>query len=613
MSNTVHGDFSTLDPRNITEAVDLQFTLETHEYPGQPRILFINGTNGDVEVTPSIHSPIPYVAIAGYLSFSQATSDSGCPAGQVRSKSTCGCLMTSGLSIDFARDSASFSDVDLKETYYSVITPRSKNTLEDELWRNTRTMDVAPFSEWLLSVESGNPDLKSCFFVPGFVGPPALKVPVSALTATVTTTVRGTEQYSWTAATPASRASNPVAAETSKADPDMIDKPTMTPDAIPDVDPSDAAAGVGGIKGFPTPTLASPPRETVSDGSTYIPGPSSEYLAASAVLTHGEKSKALVSTVAMSENLAAHDTSTLVLPEQSTVEMPLVSFLGSVSGYLAASALPTHGEKSKALVSTVAISDNIAAHDTSTQVLPEQSIVEMPFVSFLGSVYTLDTSSNFVYQEQTVTPGGTATISGSVASVPAIGGTSTLSLPDLTSITTPVLSFLGSTYTMDKSSGFILAGQTIKPGVAVTVSGSVISMVSGGSLAVQGSITQTLSQATITVARDGPVGSSSTTTSASEIVVDGTILAGTGLLTEPRAPTSVAGEGSDTTDGVATTGSLGEATASAILSASGPDGPPVRPGDGGEAQSAAGVGKLRLRLLAVVGASISAGLIVSIL
>ena len=82
--STVHGDFNTLNPRNITEAQDLQYSLEPQEYPGEPSIIFINGTGGDVVINPSIQSPDPYVAIAGYLSFSFATSHSGCLAGQIR-------------------------------------------------------------------------------------------------------------------------------------------------------------------------------------------------------------------------------------------------------------------------------------------------------------------------------------------------------------------------------------------------------------------------------------------------------------------------------------------------------------------------------------------------
>ncbi|KAL8733873.1 MAG: hypothetical protein Q9166_001861 [cf. Caloplaca sp. 2 TL-2023] len=307
----------------------------------------------------------------------------------------------------------SVTEVDLKETYYLPIIPISGDNLEDELHQDRRSMEIAPFSDWLLLVHSGSPELKSYYFIDKFVGPPALKVPVSALTATVFTTVVGTDHCSWSVATPALSASNKIAIETSMAATDKVDEPRPTRQTAPITKPLDVTPTNDAVEGIRTRTLANPPPD----------------LAASEVLSQGEESM-------------------------------------------------TSG-----IIMSIAVGDSIAIVRSKTPSSPEQDLTTRPGLSFLGSAHTMDKSPNLTVDGQTITPGGKVTILGSAISVPTAAGLNSQALPE-TLISMPAMSFLGSTYTMDKSSNFFVNGQTIKPGDAITVSSSVVSMPSDSSLIV---------------------------------------------------------------------------------------------------------------------------------
>ncbi|KAL8868341.1 MAG: hypothetical protein Q9198_008213, partial [Flavoplaca austrocitrina] len=302
--STVYGNFSTIRPYDVPEAQDLQYDLQVQQYPGQPQIIFFNGTNDDVVTNPSIQSPIPYVGIAGYLSFSisDTKSDSGCPAGQVLRSSSCGCVMTSAFAIDFGGDLASFTIIDLEQTYYAIVSESPKDNLQDDLINNRRSLDIAAFSDFVLSVDPGRPEVKSCYFVDQFVGPPALKVPVSALTATVTTTVSGTDRYDWTTATPALTASKEIPLETGNKD-----QPNQTPQSLQDMD-------------FLSHTIS------------YTLGPSSDSAAGSRVLTDGDENPVTKETpisIALGDDTVFTETSKQVSQEHNRVTTTVLSIDGS--------------------------------------------------------------------------------------------------------------------------------------------------------------------------------------------------------------------------------------------------------------------------------------------
>ena len=205
----------------------------------------------------------------------------------------------------------------------------------------------------------------------------------------------------------------------------------------------------------------------------------------------------------------------------------------------------------------------IAVIGSSTQALrsaPE--ITPAPAVlSFEGSSYTADGSSDFIIDGQTLVPGAAMTVSGTPISLPSGGtiaviGSSTQSLKSAPLITPApaILSFDGSSYTADASSDFIIAGQTLGPGGVITVSGTPISLPSSGAIAIIGSSTQSLANAAIVT--PAPVltldGSIYTADASSDFIIAGQTLTPGGVITISGTPISYDGSGNDVVIGTST-------------------------------------------------------------
>ena len=212
---------------------------------------------------------------------------------------------------------------------------------------------------------------------------------------------------------------------------------------------------------------------------------------------------------------------------------------------------------------SLASGGNVAVVGTSTQSLKVASpISPAPAVlTFAGSTYTANAASQFVVAGQTLTPGAAITVSGTPISLAsggnvAVVGTSTQSLKSASAITPApaVLSFDGSSYTADASSDFIIDGQTLAQGAAIIVSGTPISLPSGGAIAVIGSSTQSLRSAAIVTA--APVltldGSTYTADASSDFIIDGQTLTPGGVITVSGTPISYDGSGNDMVKGTST-------------------------------------------------------------
>ncbi|KAL8770612.1 MAG: hypothetical protein Q9209_003680 [Squamulea sp. 1 TL-2023] len=298
-----------------------------------------------------------------------------------------------------------------------------------------------------------------------------MKVPVSALTATFTTTITGTQHHSWTSATPALGASTSIPAESTYVEQPKTGEPTATPDATPEDVASDlgllgAATSSEIVNSQNVRILASPQSKIISGGLTYTLGSSSEYVIASNTVAQSKDSKHL--------------------------------------------GIPISLASGKSIAFDRPFSQSSSQHDLfTTNILP-----------FLGSTYILDISSKLVVGRQTITPGGIVTILGSAVSVPSVVEFHARPIPEQSMVSTPVISFAVLTYTMTASANFILHGQTIRPGGVVTVSGTVLSRPSGGSLVILGGVTQTLSKVAMTLGADRSDGSVFPSGSASGIIVD---------------------------------------------------------------------------------------------
>ena len=171
------------------------------------------------------------------------------------------------------------------------------------------------------------------------------------------------------------------------------------------------------------------------------------------------------------------------------------------------------------------------------------TITPQPVLTFTGSTYTARTSSDFLINGQALTKGGTIDVGGTQLSFGQAGtdvviGTSTQQLltPGVTAIPEPILTFDGSTCTAGPSSNFVIDGQTLSRGGAITGNGTRLSYGQDGTDVVIGTSTQELGTTSITVAEEPAVtydGSTYYADSASNFVIDGqtlTRVAGTGVV-----------------------------------------------------------------------------------
>lgn len=110
---------------------------------------------------------------------------------------------------------------------------------------------------------------------------------------------------------------------------------------------------------------------------------------------------------------------------------------------------------------------------------------------------TADSASQFIIGPQTLSPGGSITIAGTPICMPsgssnALVGSSTISLIGTPAITKSpeLLTFVGQTHTADPNNGaFVISGQTVTPGGAITVAGTRIAVAPTDGYAVLGTST----------------------------------------------------------------------------------------------------------------------------
>ena len=138
------------------------------------------------------------------------------------------------------------------------------------------------------------------------------------------------------------------------------------------------------------------------------------------------------------------------------------------------------------------------------------TVTPIPSITFGGSTITANSKTQLVIAGQTLSPGSIITVSGTPislapgASSVVIGGTTFSLSPTAAAKPLPSLTFGGSTITENTKSQFVIAGQTLSPGSAITISGTVISLAPDASDVVIGGSTAFLAN---------PTGSSSNVTS----------------------------------------------------------------------------------------------------
>ena len=209
-----------------------------------------------------------------------------------------------------------------------------------------------------------------------------------------------------------------------------------------------------------------------------------------------------------------------------------------------------------------AAAGNAAVIGSSTELLPLNGLRTAAMLSFDGSTFTADASSDFVIGGQTLTPGSSIEVSGTPISYPAgatavvIGNmTLPLSFGTISSGIWPIITFDGSTFMADASSDFIINGQTLTPGGNIDISGTPILYPSAGTALVIGTSTEIFSFATVTGA-DSPTitfdGGTYTADAPYDFVIDGQTLTPGGVITINGTPVSYAPAGADVVIGSST-------------------------------------------------------------
>ncbi|MCJ1377736.1 hypothetical protein MMC17_000832 [Xylographa soralifera] len=204
------------------------------------------------------------------------------------------------------------------------------------------------------------------------------------------------------------------------------------------------------------------------------------------------------------ESTPAIYTSPIVVNGVSTALTPLTTAMAAtspVSAYVIGSQTLVAGGPAITISSTpisLGPSASYIVVGSSTQTLavapasaPPQPTPVQQLTAF-GSTFTANSASAFIIGSQTLTPGGSITVSGTLislapsASYLVIGSsTQTLAAAPLSAQPNapPVhqLTAFGSTFTANSASAFIIGSQTLTPGGSITVSGTVFALPTGPS------------------------------------------------------------------------------------------------------------------------------------
>ena len=438
---------------------------------GGPGVVLANGRDGKLDDALSIPYPTPYLGIAGIVVWTQ-TLLSQTSMGSVTQN--CPLKTFQILAGGYMDDSLSAIEVEFTSTYYKALTH-----LSAQPWSSTLVeIDTASFSSWVMSNESlvkQYPGLSQCTFLSSAYGPPAVKVPVLALTGTTTTTVQGSMYVSSLQPQPASTLISTTVQQ------------TPTPKS-----PSSVEVSLS----IQSPSSATLSESTSSESDAKVSQNSPKSSLYPSTTIDGFKS---TSTTPISEISSSHvhiEVPSFPL-ESSTSKSDTVSAI-VVAGQTLSLKTSAILEDSTPLSSATAGEKTIIDGSTNVQAEPSSAtMLQVPVLTYGGSPYTADVSSHFVLSDQTLVPGSAITISGTTVSLAAdasnfVVGSDVEQLTAIDIIPTATQRTSGPVYQ--------IAGQTLAPGGTVTVSGTPIHIPSGASVVVVGSSTHVLAAATPTTA-----------------------------------------------------------------------------------------------------------------
>jgi len=571
-TKTIHGDVSSLDTSTVSEALSIASSINLEANPeyngGALPFILVDGTDGNVGNGVSFAYPTPYVEVTA-LEYSTITKTATqCPAGLSPGDTrdlepSCVCAMTDNFRMN---SDASYSYIEISSAYYAALDTSSIGP--DFFSGGDATVDTAGFKSWLYadsSLLNAMPQLKSCFFQSFVNGPPALKIPVTALTATATSTVNGVGAYTTEAAKPQNSVTPPVPPQTSNNPAAAPASPTKGPSQVA---VSSVYAEASSPELPPAPTNQAPPSSNAPQENPVLAGAHSQesQMAAQAPSSYEGNQPAnppisVGGAPPPSQNAAGLPAYSSAVAEAA----PPISYGGATikpdtsSNY----DLPGVGKVSPGGLPVTTNNVVYSLAPSATAIISNGQSVALtpvsqptigapngpPILTFAGSTYTAE-SSNYVIGSQTLKPGAPAIVASGIPISLASGGgavligssTQRLATPEATPPTAPALTLAGSPYTVISGSQYVIGSQTLTPGGIITVSGTPISLGPSASVAVVGISTQQLAAPPVTKPIT-PVltfaGSTYTADSTSEFVIASQTLSPGGAITVSGTPISL--------------------------------------------------------------------------
>ena len=605
-TTTIYQDVSLLNSSTVTEALSIASNVAGGIDPEYPVDFFRlnNGTSAFVDGSFSVAYPTPFLAAEGFQYISITQQDPDCPPGLQTTYgiyddlpstvSGCACAMQY-FRVDEPYDYELDTTIVLTSTFYALDGPGPAldgGVLPLTYDGGTRSINNASYSSFIASVLGSESfeTYRSCVFLDVVVGPPALMIPMSALTATTTSIIKSFGNYGTptpkpassitptlplptSTSTPATAKSVPLVVPQSKSPDVPYVAPETTAPFFPPLvpvqqspepakeSPSPAGSAHSPIIG---PTIVRPqiPAGTPSDSSgTDQSGDGGDQPAKG---SPDSGSQPDVGEPSSYSNSAGSDTESTVIaisyagsritPDASShYSIPQIGNLSpggspvstnNVVYSLAPSATALVSNGRTIPLPTFAFAVTAAPAYQSLQ--PAEPAV-YPQLTFAGTVYTANKASAFSINGQILSPGNIITVSGTPislvpgASAVVIAGQTKLLSPAAAMIPRPILTVAGSTYTANAASAFDIAGQTLSLGGMVTVSGTPLSLATNGAFAVIAGSTQSLAPAPT----GGPptltfMGSIYTANPASAFVIQGHTLTPGALITLSGTPISLA-------------------------------------------------------------------------
>ena len=504
-STTIHGNLQTLNASKIPVEASLQnqFTqllaadvdMELNNYyASMGSFVLANGTNGVVGGVTSIAYPTPYLAVNGFILYTSISKNGASDRCLVSSASE-GVVQGEEIQVE----GLGVTTISLQSTYYTPIpdmVPSGTNlaTVLQNFFENVG-MDTSSFSAFLQSdtkLMSSLPILASCHYQPYGFGPPAVKIPVTALTTTSITTseIQGNPSAPPAPPAPESPVRPPIAQYTT---PLLVSpQPKTSNDILPVVEPSTSL--------FPAPPNQFAPTQAVPGigesqplGLPVIVDNMIWPLAPSATTLHSNGMMIPFMKVA-NQPVPQMQSPILTFGGSAfTIDSSFDFVLGSETLKPGSPGITVFGTH----ISLAPGGSFAVIGSSTTQIKQAPLLTTAAVLAFDGTTYIENSQSAFVIAGQTLARGSSVVVSGTPIFLPSSGndvivGSSTqpLSTATVAPLPAPVILFAGKVYAADSASGFEIDGQTLTKGGVITLSGTPVSFANNGDDVVIGTNTQ---------------------------------------------------------------------------------------------------------------------------